>query len=41
MGTNPEATYLARIVIDPMRRTFRECREDNNASPPTRAPCPG
>ncbi|MFO0606524.1 MAG: FG-GAP-like repeat-containing protein [Polyangiales bacterium] len=40
-GASPEATYVARIVTDPMRRTFRECREDNNASAPTRAPCPG
>jgi hypothetical protein len=40
-GTNPEATFLARIVVDPRRPTFRECRDTNNTSAPTRAPCPG
>jgi hypothetical protein len=40
LGTNPEATFIARIVTDPMRPTFRECRADNNASAPARAPCP-
>ncbi len=41
MGTNPEGTYSARIITDPMRPTFRECRDDNNDSGPARAPCPG
>ncbi len=41
MGTNPEATFEARIVVDPARPTFRECRDDNNRSGPARAPCPG
>lgn len=41
MGTDPEATYQARIVVDPARPTFRECRDDNNVSEPARAPCPG
>jgi hypothetical protein len=31
-GTDPMSTFVARIVIDPAMRTFRECREDNNDS---------
>lgn len=38
---NPNAAFVARIEVDPMRPTFRECRSDNNASQPARAPCPG
>jgi len=38
---NPEGTFVARIEVDPLRPTFRECRSDNNSSAPARAPCPG
>lgn len=31
--------FVAAIVVDPANPTFRECREDNNASPPAVAVC--
>ncbi len=38
-GTDPMSTFVARILIDPTMRTFRECREDNNDSDEATARC--
>jgi hypothetical protein len=38
-GGDPLREYVARVVIDPANRTFRECREDNDESAPARAAC--
>lgn len=38
-GTSTSATFVARILVDPMMPTFRECRSGNNSSAPARAVC--
>jgi hypothetical protein len=40
-GTDPNATFVAKIIVDPAAPTFHECRSDNNESLPVRASCPG
>jgi hypothetical protein len=32
-------TFVAKIIIDPNNKTFNECREDNNESPPVTGSC--
>ena len=32
-------TFIARIFVDPQNPTFRECRTDNNESPPAHPLC--
>ena len=32
-------TYQARIFVDPVKPTFRECRDDNNTSGEVKASC--
>ena len=32
-------TFVARILIDPMNKTFNECRDDNNESAPVTPKC--
>ncbi|MEO7096272.1 MAG: VCBS repeat-containing protein [Polyangiales bacterium] len=33
-------TFIAKVLIDPLKPTFRECREDNDESAPATATCP-
>jgi hypothetical protein len=40
-GTDPMGTFVAKILIDPDARTFRECDEDNNESEPVEGRCLG
>ncbi len=40
-GTPTDATFFARIEVDPAARTFRECDEDNNQSDDARPVCLG
>jgi hypothetical protein len=40
-GTDVNAQFIARILVDPAHPTFHECRTDNDESAPARAPCPG
>jgi len=40
-SADPTAQYFVRIVQDPMRPTFRECRDDNNQSAVVSADCIG
>ena len=35
-----EDTFIAKVLIDPTKPTFRECREDNDESLPATANCP-
>ncbi len=40
-GTATKAdTFLAKVLIDPVKPTFRECREGNDESAETKAACP-
>jgi hypothetical protein len=32
-------TFVAKVIIDPNNKTFNECREDNNESPPVTGSC--
>ncbi len=33
-------TFTAKIIIDPAKPTFQQCRTDNDQTPPTKAACP-
>ena len=39
MTANDKDTFVAKIVIDPLKPKFHECREDNNVSAPATAHC--
>ncbi len=41
VGTSVTARFVARIEVDPMARTFRECDEENNASEVVSPTCLG
>lgn len=37
-GTKGDS-YVGKVIVDPNNKTFNECREDNNESPPVTASC--
>ncbi|MNC91052.1 hypothetical protein D3C83_72410 [compost metagenome] len=38
-SATPASAYYAEVVIDPLNKTFNECRDDNNKSATAKAEC--